>query len=980
MLLYDRGTERAALDGLLGRAREGLSGVVVLHGGAGIGKTALLEYAAARASGFRVSQVAGVEVEQELGFAALHRLLLPFLPRRDRLPAPQRDALETAFGMSEAPPPDRFLVGLAALTLLADVAAEQPLLIVCDDAQWVDRESLDVLAFVSRRLHADAIVMLFGIRETDVPRTPFGALPELELAGLPDPDALALLTAQVDGGIDRVVARRILTETAGNPLAIRELARSVAAGELTEGEPLPLDRRVEARFLAQVRGLPPLVRTVLLTAAADPTGDADLVRRAVQRLRPATDDEVAQAFEDARRLDLLADRALDGTAHFRHPLIRSAVYGGAPRLERRRVHAALAAELDRPAQAERRAWHRAAATHGPDEAVAAELEACAERAREHGGYLAQAAFLQRAAELSPEGVTRDVRLLAACAAALTAGAPYRAEQLLELLSPDHRTPRIDAHARRFHGLISVLLGRDDAVDSLLAAARILLETDPRAAHDTLLEAIDAVCVAGNARAGAGAPAEAVGTAGKAPTGADAPADAGGAAGHAWNGNGTPADTTSTDRGAHAGGGVPGNAGGVDGHARVGAGALDIARSALDAPPVPGEPGVADLLLAGHATLIAVGHPAAAPILCEALTAMQAERAEFTDAARWILLGMIGAIELWDLDTLGACARRYAAAARGQGALRMLQVAAHALATWELFRGNLSAAEEHFAEFKDVSEATGADPRRSHPSDVMLHAWRGDDERTRAAVAALAGPDSGRAGGLQVQLARSSLALLELGHCHYREAQAAAQAVFEQDPPHFGGLALVDLVEAAVRNDDRDTAERALARLTERALASGTPWALGLVARGRALLAVDAEPLFEEALAHLAPAGLTPEVARTRLLYGEWLRRRRRRQEARGQLRAAHELFVRLGAAAFAERARLELTATGGRTPAHAPESDPGLTPQEARVARLAAEGATNQEIAAALFLSASTVEYHLAKVFRKLGIGSRRRLREVLPP
>ncbi|MFR9788396.1 helix-turn-helix transcriptional regulator [Streptomyces sp. MB22_4] len=978
MLLYDRGTERAALDGLLGRAREGLSGVVVLRGDAGIGKTALLEYAAVRASGFRVSQVAGVEVEQELGFAALHRLLLPFLSRRGRLPAPQRDALETAFGMSEAPPPDRFLVGLATLTLLADVAAEQPLLIVCDDAQWVDRESLDVLAFVSRRLHADAIVMLFGVRETDIPRTPFGALPELELAGLPDPDALALLTARVDGGIDRVVARRILTETAGNPLAIRELARSVAAGELTEGEPLPLDRRVEARFLAQVRGLPPLVRTVLLTAAADPTGDADLVRRAVQRLRPATDDEVAQAFEDARRMDLLADRALDGTAHFRHPLIRSAVYGGAPRLERRRAHAALAAELDRPAQAERRAWHRAAASHGPDEAVAAELEACAERAREHGGYLAQAAFLQRAAELSPQGVTRDVRLLAACAAALTAGAPYRAEQLLELLSPDHGTPRIDAQARRFHGLISVLLGRDDAVDSLLAAARILLETDPRAARDTLLEAIDAVCVAGSAGAGAGAPAEAEaeGATGKARAGADAPADAVDAAGRARDRNSTPADSTDTARGASAGAGASVGAG----HARVGAGALDIARSALDAPPVPGEPGVADLLLAGHATLIAVGHPAAAPILCAALTAMQAERAEFTDAARWILLGMIGAIELWDLDTLGACARRYAAAARGQGALRMLQVAAHALATWELSRGNLSAAEEHFAEFKDVSEATGADPLRSHPSDVMLHAWRGDDERTRAAVAALVGPGSGRAGGLQVQLARSSLVLLELGHCHYREAQAAAQAVFEQDPPHFGGLALADLVEAAVRNDDRDTAERALARLAERAVASGTPWAMGLLARARALLAADAEPLFEEALAHLAPAGLIPEVARTRLLYGEWLRRRRRRQEAREQLRAAHELFVRMGAAAFAERARLELTATGGRTPAYAPGSDPGLTPQEARVARLAAEGATNQEIAAALFLSASTVEYHLAKVFRKLGIGSRRRLREVLPP
>ncbi|MEU8587578.1 LuxR C-terminal-related transcriptional regulator [Streptomyces sp. NPDC048664] len=913
MLMYDREAERAVLDGLLVTAREGLSGAVVLRGSAGIGKTALLEHTVGRASGFRVSQVAGVEVEQELGFAALHRLLLPFLDRRHRLPSPQRDALETAFGMSAAPAPDRFLVGLATLTLLADAAAELPLLIVCDDAQWVDRESLDVLAFVSRRLHADSIVMLFGVRADDVLAAPFGGLPELEVTGLPAPDALALLTDEVDGGLDRVVAERILTETAGNPLAIRELARTVAAGELAEGEPLPLDRRVEARFLTRVRELPPLVQTVLLAAAADSTGDVALVRRAVQRLEPVTDDAVALAVEDATRMDLLAERAADGTARFRHPLIRSAVYSGASLVDRRRVHAALAAELDRPAQAERRAWHRAAASSGPDEEVAAELEACAERAREHGGYLAQAAYLQRAAELSREGVARDLRLLAASAAALTAGAPYRAEQLLDQVSPDHGVPALDAHAQRLRGLIAVMLGRGNAVGRLLAAARILAPTDPPATRDTLLEAVDAACVAERAETGAGA--------------------------------------------------------------------LEVARAALDAPPVPGEPGVADLLLAGHARLIAVGHPAAAPLLCDALLAMRADRAEFGDAARWILLGMISAIELWDLDALGACARRYAHAARGQGALRMLQVAAHASATWETFRGNLGAAEEHFAEFKDVSEATGADPRRSHPSDVMLHAWRGDEERTRAAVAAQAGPGADRPGGIQAELARAALALLELGRCRYREAQAAAQTVFEQDPPHFGGLALPDLVEAAVRNDDRDMAGRALDRLAERAVASGTPWALGVLARSRALLASDeaAEELFTRALGHLTPGGPATEVARTRLVYGEWLRRRRRRQEARDQLSQAHELFTGMGAAAFAERARVELTATGGRPHPRAPGAGHGLTPQEARVARLAAEGATNQEIAAALFLSASTVEYHMAKVFRKLGIGSRRSLRQVLP-
>ncbi|GAA2883545.1 LuxR family transcriptional regulator [Streptosporangium fragile] len=900
---------------MLGRARAGLSGVLVLRGPAGIGKTALLEHTANAAPGFQVTRVAGVEAEQELGFAGLHRLLLPFLGDRGRLPDPQRDALETAFGLRSAAPPDRFLVGLAALTLLAGAAADRPLLAICDDAQWMDRESLEVLAFVARRLYADGIVLLFGVRDGDAAGASLTGLSELQVAELSGDDALALLDASLAAGIDRVIAARLLAETGGNPLAIRELARGIAAGDLVDpgfGEPLPLDRRLEARFLRQVRDLNPLVQSLLLVAAADSSGDMALVRRAVIELTSASEADVDAALEHAERGEFLAPRTGMVRTHFRHPLIRSAIYGGASAVRRRRAHAALAAVTDPARDADRHASHLASAVDGPDERVAAALEASAERARERGGHLAQAALLRRAAELTPPGPQRDGRLLAACGAALTAGAPHRAEELLGLLTPDPGIPVLDAHAMRLRGFLRVMLGREGAVALLLRAARILAESDPRAGRDTLLEAFDAVTVV--ARIG------------------------------------------------------------------VGTSALRVAQAALDAPPVPGEPTVADLLLAAHAGLVAVGYEPAVPLMRRGVQAMQAVGAENGDAARWFLLGILLALELWDIDALGICAQRYSAAARRQGALRMLQAGAHAAATWELLCGRFAAAEAHFAEFKDIAAAIGADPRYSDPSDVMLHAWSGAEERTLAAVAAQAGPDADRPGGLQVQLARTSLVLLELGHRRYARAQAAGEIVYDENPPHFGSAVLPDLVEAAVRNNDTAVAERALARLAERATASGTPWALAVLARCRALLADDttAEELYLEAISLLERTPLATELARTHLLYGEWLRRRRRRVDARDRLRTAHDMFLDMGAAAFAERARTELAATGERARRRSSETARDLTPQELRVARLAAGGTTNQEIASELFISASTVEYHLRKVFRKLGVTSRRQLLHAL--
>jgi hypothetical protein len=371
--LLGRERECARIGGLLDGARAGRAGCLVLWGAAGIGKTALVEYAVAAAADVQVAVVAGVEAEAELGYAALHRLLRPFLGGLDRLPGPQRDGLSAAFGLHTGPAPNRFLVGLATLTLLSTVAADRPLLVACDDAHWLDRESADVLAVVGRRLDADALAVLLAVRQRPDGAAPWTGLPDLEVEELDDTAASALLAISLDGAVDGVVLPRILAGTGGSPLAIHEVARTVRAQpqlagrtleDIVEHEPLPLDRRLQDRFSTQARQLDPLAQTVLLVAAADGTGDPNLVRRAVEGLDGASSVAVAAAVEDAVRSTLLADLP-DGAVGFRHPLIRSAVYGDARPERRRRVHAALAAATD-PADADRRAWHRGAAALAPD--------------------------------------------------------------------------------------------------------------------------------------------------------------------------------------------------------------------------------------------------------------------------------------------------------------------------------------------------------------------------------------------------------------------------------------------------------------------------------------------------------------------------------------------------------------------------------------------------------------------------------------
>ena len=484
--LRGRSDERAALDALLASARAGRSGALVLRGEGGIGKTALLEYAVESASDFRVLRVAGVESEMELPFAALHQLCAPLHDWLDRLPGPQRDALATTFGLSAGTVPDRLFVGLATLSLLSEAAERRPLLCVIDDAQWLDRASAQALAFVARRMLAESVVMLFAIRQ---PIRELVALPELVVEGLQDSDAQQLLASVVPGRLDQRVADQLVAEAHGNPLALSELPRGLPPAELAGGfglpEALPLEGRIEDRFLQRLEALPANSRRLLLVAAADPTGDPALVWHAAARL------EITHAaLEPLAGADLIE---IGARVRFRHPLVRSAVYRATAPDERRRVRAALAEATDPRVDPDRRAWHLAAATAGPDEAVAGELERAAGRAQARGGLAAAAAFLERAMALTPDPVRHAQRALAAARTKYEAGA---LDDALTLLRTAETGGVDDLQRARVHLLraqIAFAAQRGgDAPRLLLEAARELEAVDPDRARTAYLEALDAV--------------------------------------------------------------------------------------------------------------------------------------------------------------------------------------------------------------------------------------------------------------------------------------------------------------------------------------------------------------------------------------------------------------------------------------------------------------------------------------------------------
>jgi DNA-binding CsgD family transcriptional regulator len=906
--LLGRRSESEALDRLLGAVRAGQSRALVVRGDPGAGKTALLDYLVEHASGCRVARVAGVQSEMELAFAGVHQLLAPMLDHLERLPGPQRAALATAFGLSPGSAPDRFLVGLAVLSLLSEVADERPLVCVVDDEQWLDRASAQVLAFVARRLVAESVALVFAAR---VPSDEVAGLPELLVEGLGEGDARALLEGVVTGPLDPGVRDQLVSEARGNPLALLELPRGVTPAELAGGFGLPsvvpLAGRIEESFRRRLDALPADTCALLLVAAADPVGDPLLVWRAAGRLGIGT--EAATPAADAGLLEVGA------RVRFRHPLVRSAVYRSASVQERRDVHGALAEVTDPEVDPDRRAWHRAQATPGPDEDVAAELERSAGRAQARGGLAAAAAFLERAAMLTPDPARRGQRLLAAARAKRDAGALEAALGLLVAVEAGPLDALRTAEVEHLRGQIAFDQRRvGDAARLLLSTAKRLEPLDAGLARETHLEALGTAIWAGSA----------------------------------------------------------------DGSGGVG----EAAEAARAAPPGPDPPRVVDVLLDAFALRLTEGYAAAAPLLTRALKLVLALDVASGEAGRWLWLtgrraGAIIALELWDYESWHALVARQTQVARDTGALVQLQLALNILAWTHLVAGELTAAAQLFEEDRLIAEATGNPPIAYN--EMLLAAWRGREAQASELIeATLQAPT---AGGLGVISASYASSVLNNGLGRYDAARDAAWRAFERDPVAYGPFLVPELAEAASRTGDLALVRAALGWLSERTRVTSSEWALGIEARVHALLSGGntAERRYRESIARLGRTRLRAELARSHLLYGEWLRRENRRLDAREQLRTAHEMFAAMGAEAFAGRARRELLATGETVRKRTVETRGELTAQEAQIARLARDGLSNPEIGSRLFISVRTVQYHLHKVFTKLDIRSRSQLDRVLP-
>lgn len=918
--LRGRAAERRALDDVITTVRSGGSQVLVVRGEAGVGKTALLGYLADQASGFRTLHVAGVQSDMELAFAGLQQLCVPLLDRLGELPEPQIAAVRVAFGQGIGEVPDRFLVGLAVLSLLAAAAAEQPLLCVVDDAQWLDQVSVQTLGFVARRLLAEPIALVFAVRDGG-PAVLTG-LPELALRGLSDNDARELLDSVLLGGIDAPVRDRIVAETRGNPLALLEVPRNVSTTDLAGGFWLAGSAaspgEIEKSYVRRIQALPETTRRLLLVAAAEPVGDAALFLRAAARLGIAVDAlapaEAAGVIEFGPRM------------RFRHPLLRSAAYRAADLTDRRAIHRALAQSTDPHVDPDRRAWHAANAAAGPDEGVAAELENSAARAQGRGGVAAAAAFLERATALTLDPNRRGARALAAARAKRDAADPAAARELLVLAELGQLSKLQQAQATRLRAQMDFVRSRageagapavSDTAQSLLEAARRLQGLDDNAARESYLEALAALIYAGRL-------------------------------------------------GEH------------DALTR----AAEAALAALGPDDQLLRP--VDLLLKGIAERITAGVSAGARALRTGLDHMCAQSVtDDRQVLRWMvpafpILQESAAHELWDEGVVRQLASAAVDQARAAGALASLPRALVYRAGVHLMEGEFHTAETLVEEANAITAATDHYAAVKYHA-LMLTAWRGDEAQATSLIEATATAGTARGEGRILGLTGYASAVLYNGLGRYPEALAAARTVCEYEDLGFYSWCLYELIEAAARSGERAAARGAVDQLAQRAGISGTDWGLGALANAQALLADDdaADALFTEAIERLGRTTVAVHRARAHLVYGEWLRRMLRRADARRQLSQAHDMFTRMGAQAFAERARRELVATGEKVRTQQAKAGSELTAQEAQIARLAAEGLTNQEIGAQLFISTHTVEWHLRKVFAKLAISSRRQLRSM---
>jgi DNA-binding CsgD family transcriptional regulator len=903
--LRGRENECALLDDLVSAIRRGESRSLVLQGEAGIGKTALLEYLTEPASDLTVVRAVGVESEMELAFASLHQLCAPMLDRLGRLPDPQRQALETVFGLSAGAAPDRFLVGLAVLSLLSEVADEGPLLCVVDDAQWLDHASALTLAFVARRLLAEPVGIVFAARE---PGDELQHVPAFVVAGLTDDAARTLLDSTVRFVLDERVRDRIIAETRGNPLALLELPRGLSPTELAGGFGVlgvhALPSRIEESYVRRLEALPEDARLLLLVAAAEPVGDPLLLLSASERLG------IDVWAVEAATSGLLA---LEERVTFRHPLVRSAVYRSAGTQERRSAHRALAEATDRNADPDRRAWHLAAAAAGPDEEVALELERSAGRAQARGGLAAAVAFLQRAVALTGEPSRRVDRALAAAEASVGAGTFDVARGLLAAaeVGPLDEFQRARLDLLRAEASYSESRG-SDAPALLLRAAKTLEPLDPRLARATFLDAWSSALFAGRLASTAG----------------------------------------------------------LD----------EVSREARRAPRPADRPSPSDLLLDGFATAFTDGRSPAAPVLAQAATGFAGSDVSIEEVLRWGWLATAAAVMVWDYETCLAVATRGVKLARKAGALTVLAVSVNVMGQAVGLGGEFGRAAALVAEADSVTDATGT--RVAPYGALVLAGLRGRAAEASELIDATIDECTAGGQGTAVQYARWARSVLLNGLGRYEEAMAAAHEASEDTPELFVSVwAASELLEAATRSDEPELARAAYERIAAATAVAPTDWALGIRARSRALLSNGqiSERLYQEGIGRLGRTRLRPELARAHLLYGEWLRRANRRVDARLQLRTAYDQLTSIGMEAFAERARRELVATGAKVRKRTVEARDELTAQEEQIARLACDGLTNPEIGARLFLSPRTVEWHLHKVFAKLGIRSRRELASALP-
>jgi DNA-binding CsgD family transcriptional regulator len=897
--LLGRQREREVLDRVLEAARGGHGSVLAVYGDPGVGKSALLEYAAAAAPDFRVARAVGVDGEMELAFAALQQLCSPSLDLMERLPDPQREAFEVALGLSAGRAPNPFLVGLAVLNLLSEAAVEQPLLCVIDDAQWLDRASERVLAFVARRLLAERIAMVFAARERI---SSLAGVAELQVEPLGHRDARALLDSILPGRLDERVLERIVVETRGNPLALLELPRGLSPAQLAGGfglpTALPLSTGIEQSFARRLVRLPPDARQLLLLAAAEPLGDPALLWRAAKQLG------IPETAAEATELEGLL--RLDGAVTFRHPLVRSAVYGAAEPTERREVHRALADATDREIDPDRHAWHRAQAAAAPDEEVAAELERSAARAQARGGFAAAAAFLERATALTPDESRRSGRALAAAQAKLQAGALDDALRLVATAESGTLSELERATAELLRAQLSFVSTRGiEAGPLLLEAAERLREIEPELARETYLEALTAAIFAGPLAGPGGSSSE-------------------------------------------------------------------VAQAAKAAPPARKPRGL-DLLLDGLVAVLTDTYAAAVPILRKTQRAFGAGMPQ-NEQLRWMWGGTVSAMLLWDDERWEQLSDRHLQLVRETGALGDLEIALGHRAQMHVFAGELASAASLHDAIEEATQLTGSPLAPYHALGMV--AMRGREAEARGFIDRARAEVIERGEGAGLEFMNWAEAVLYNGLGRYADALAASREVLDRTELVPVNWAMPELVEAAVRTGDRELAADTARRLTDRSRASGTDWALGIAARSQALVIEDgrADDLYAEAIERLSRTRVAVDLARARLLYGEWLRRQSRRVDARQELRIAHEMFTDFGMEAFAERARVELEATGEHARARTVETLGDLTPQESQISRLVAQGLTNREIAAQLFISPSTVEYHLRKVFRKLGVKTRTQL------